>query len=157
MELANGHRNYWKGMAAGLVAWVVLSALLLMKSSMSLMPELDPIQMLGNMFGGGSRTVGWIVHFIIGTIVWGLLFTAIFGRARDGFWWRGIVFALGPWLIMEIVLMPMAGKGLFGLNVGMMGWIMPLVMHVIYGVVLGGVYGVLLKHEPEPASHPMKG
>lgn len=144
------HRNYWKGMAAGFVATIVLSAILVMKSSMGLMPDLDPIQMLGNMIGDGSRTVGWVMHFVIGTIMWGLLFTAIFGAAVNGFWWRGIVFSLGAWLIMEVVLMPMAGKGLFGMNAGMMGWMMPLVMHVIYGAVLGGVYGALLKHESHP-------
>ena len=142
------HRNYWIGVAAGFIATVVLSALMLMKSSMGLIPELDPIQMLGNMIGGGSRTVGWVMHFMIGTVLWGQLFTAIFGAAPNGFWWRGIVFSIGAWLLMMVILMPMAGAGFFGINMGTMSPVMTLMVHIIYGVILGGSYGALLKSEP---------
>ncbi len=145
----NAHRkNYWKGSVAGFVATVVLSAIMFIKGRMGIMPELDPIQMIGNMVGGGSRTVGWIMHFMIGTVAWGLLFTAVFGAAANGFWWRGIIFSIGAWLVMMIVLMPMAGAGLFGINLGLIAPIMTLMMHVIFGLVLGATYGALLKHEP---------
>jgi hypothetical protein len=40
--------------------------------------------------------------------------------------------------------MPMAGQGLFGLEIGIMAPIMTAVLHAIYGAVLGGVYGALL-------------
>ena len=112
------------------------------------MPELDPIQMIGNMIDGGSRTVGWIMHFVIGTIAWGLLFTAIFGAATNGGWWRGIILAIGAWLAMMLVVMPMAGAGLFGMNLGLMAPIITLMMHIGFGLVLGATYGAMLKHEP---------
>ncbi|MEP6657585.1 MAG: DUF6789 family protein, partial [Betaproteobacteria bacterium] len=118
---------------AGFVATVVLSAIMFIKGRMGIMPELDPIQMIGNMVGGGSRTVGWIMHFMIGAVALGLLFAAIFGAAANGFWWRGIIFSISAWLVMMIVLMPMAGAGLFGMHLGLMAPIMTLMMHVIFG------------------------
>ena len=43
------------GIAAGFVATVVLSAMMLVKHSMGLMPELDPIAMITAMAGANSR------------------------------------------------------------------------------------------------------
>jgi hypothetical protein len=57
-----------RGVAAGFVATVVLSAMMLMKQSMGLMPELDPITMITTMAGASSTAVGWIGHFVIGSI-----------------------------------------------------------------------------------------
>ena len=54
---------------------------------------------------------------------------------------KGIVFGVGAWLLMMIVVMPMAGAGLFGMNLGIMAPIMTFILHVIYGAVLGAVYG----------------
>ena len=46
-------------------------------------------------------------------------------------------------LSMMIVVMPMAGAGFFGINLGMMAPVMTLVLHIIFGVVLGKVYALL--------------
>ena len=56
---------------------------------------------------------------------------------------RGTIFGVGAWLAMMIVMMPMAGAGLFGLGLGMMTPVATLVLHVVYGLVLGGIYGLL--------------
>lgn len=37
-------------------------------------------------------------------------------------------------------MMPMAGKGLFGMHIGIMAPTMTLVLHLIFGAVLGWVY-----------------
>jgi len=60
-------------MVAGFAATLVLSALMLMKSAIGLMPELDLPRMLGGMMGAGPG-LGWIIHFMIGTVLWGALF-----------------------------------------------------------------------------------
>ncbi len=44
-----------------------------------------------------------------------------------------------------ILPMPMAGAGFFGLKMGLMAPVMTLLLHLIYGVVLGYVYGLLNK------------
>lgn len=43
--------------------------------------------------------------------------------------------------LLMIIVMPMAGAGLFGLQLGLMAPIATLMLHWIYGAVLGGVYG----------------
>lgn len=49
---------------------------MLMKSAMGLMPQLNVIQMLtamGTNYAGlpASPAVGWIMHFFIGSVMWG--------------------------------------------------------------------------------------
>lgn len=63
-------------------------------------------------------------------------------------WLRGAEFATGAWFIMMIVLTSMAGAGAFGLKIGMMAPIATLMLHWIYGAVLGGVFG----GAPKPAA-----
>ncbi|TDX28351.1 hypothetical protein DFO67_11051 [Modicisalibacter xianhensis] len=60
-----------------------------------------------------------------------------------------MIFATGAWLLMMLVPMPMSGAGLFGLNIGPMAPVMILILHWIWGAVLGGVYQRLAK-----LSHP---
>jgi uncharacterized membrane protein YagU involved in acid resistance len=140
--------NIVKGFVAGFAATVVLSGLMLLKSAMGLMPQLDVIAMLSRMMGTGP-TLGWLAHFMIGTIAWGGLFAVIEPRLPGGsLWVKGIVFGIGAWLVMMIAVMPMAGAGFFGMNLGMAAPVMTLMLHVIFGVVLGGAYG-LLRQEPE--------
>jgi len=50
-------------------------------------------------------------------------------------------FASGAWLVMMVMLMPMAGAGAFGLQLGLMAPVATLILHWIYGAVLGAVYG----------------
>ncbi|MEO8537343.1 MAG: DUF6789 family protein, partial [Betaproteobacteria bacterium] len=61
---------------------------------------------------------------------------------------------VGAWFLMMVIVMPMAGTGVFGLDLGMMAPVMTLILHLIYGAVLGGVYGALLKTTAQPiAAH----
>lgn len=131
--------NPGKGLLAGLVATAVLSALMLLKGMLGLLPGLNVIKMLSGMLGVGIP-VAWIVHFAIGAI-WGLLF------ALTWRWWpgtvvvKGMAFATVVWLLMMIFVMPMAGAGFFGLNLGIMAPIMTLVLHWVFGAVMGGIVG----------------
>jgi hypothetical protein len=134
--------NWLKGMVAGFVATVVLSALMLMKTMMGVMPELNPIKMMSDMLGA-PPAVGWVMHFMIGSVLWGTLFAWLDPNIPgEGHWLKGILFAIGAWLVMMIVMMPMAGAGLFGSHLGMMAPVMTLILHVIYGFVLGTVYAL---------------
>lgn len=130
------------GMIAGFVATLAMSALMLAKKMMGIMPELDPIHMLSEMMGG-SAAVGWMGHFAIGTIVWGIGFALINGLIPGKSQvTKGIIFGIAAWLMMMIAVMPMAGAGFFGLNIGLMAPVMTLMLHVIFGAVLGKTYAV---------------
>jgi hypothetical protein len=133
--------NLKNGFLAGFIGTVVLSALMLVKTMMGVMPELDVAAMIGMMMGA-SVIVGWIIHFMIGTIAWGggfaLLYDVIPGGSAVG---KGIVFGVAAWLGMMVMIMPMAGAGLFGMNMGMMAPIMTLALHIVFGAVMGAVFG----------------
>lgn len=129
-----------RGIIAGLAGTVALSALMVMKSMMGLMPELDVIGMLAGMTHTGP-IVGWIIHFAIGAIAWGALFAILNDSIPGGSQVvKGVVLGLVAWLGMMLFIMPMAGQGLFGLAIGPMAPIMTAVLHVIFGAVMGWVY-----------------
>ena len=132
-----------RGIVAGFAATAVLSAMMVMKQSMGLMPELNPIATIAEMAGAGSLLVGWIGHFVIGTVFWGAGFAIVSPYLPGSYWLRGSIFAAGAWLMMMLVVMPMSGSGLFGLRLGMMTPVATFVLHIVFGLVLGGVYSLL--------------
>ncbi|MFN3724347.1 MAG: DUF6789 family protein [Paracoccaceae bacterium] len=133
-------QNIKAGIVAGFVATVVLSAMMVAKTMMGIMPALDVIAMLSAMMGT-SAVMGWIVHFMIGTLAWGGGFALLYGMIPgSGAVTKGIVFGIAAWLGMMVMVMPMAGAGLFGMAMGIMAPMMTLVLHIIFGAVLGAVY-----------------
>jgi Family of unknown function (DUF6789) len=148
--------NSMKGMLAGLVATLVLSGLLLLKSTMNLVPELNLIRLLVNL-GSISTVQAWMDHFIIGVVVWGLLFGAYDSLAsRPAHWLKGIIFGVFAWLIMMVAFMPLAKVGFFGSRIGPMAGVVTLIYHLVYGAVLGTTYGLLSAWVPvkAPESSP---
>jgi uncharacterized membrane protein YagU involved in acid resistance len=134
-----------KGMLAGLVATVVLSLLMLMKAQIGLMPDVDIISMLAGAMGG-SIALGWAAHFMLGVLVYGLVYAFIFSELPfGGHISRGAVLGFVGWLMMMVLVMPMMGAGVFGLSMpsGMMVPVATLMLHLIFGAVLGFVYGKL--------------
>lgn len=132
-----------KGMLAGLVATIVLSLLMVLKTAMGLMPQLDLPRMLAGMMGSpDTPIIGWIVHLAIGIVVYGIAIATLDlklpGKSCVG---HGVILGIIGWLIMMVVLMPMVGAGLFGMDMGIMASVMALVLHLIFGAVLGWVYG----------------
>jgi len=91
--------------------------------------------------GAGHIWVGWLAHFLVGSLVLGSLFAVVAPRLpTDTPATKGILFAVGTWLVMCLTVMPLAGLGLFGAAAGFgtMAWM--LVTNIIFGVVLGRVF-----------------
>jgi hypothetical protein len=131
--------NIKAGLISGLVATIALSIIMVVKTKMGVMPELNAIKMLAGMMGS-SLIMGWVAHFIIGIFVWGILFALLVNKLPGGVMISAILFSIGAWLIMMLGPMPMTGEGLFGLKLGMMVPVATLMLHIIWGVVLGFVY-----------------
>jgi uncharacterized membrane protein required for colicin V production len=82
--------------------------------------------------------------FFVGGLVWALLYALIFEpRLRGPAWERGVEFALLPWLVSLVIFMPLLGGGLFGISLGAgpLPVIGNLILHALYGAVLGVVWG----------------
>jgi uncharacterized protein DUF6789 len=143
--------NSMKGMIAGLVATLVLSGLLLLKSTMNLMPELNIIRLITNV-GSISTVQAWMDHFIVGVVIWGLLFGAYDSVASGpAHWLKGIIFGVFTWFIMMAAFMPLAKVGFFGFRIGPIAALVTLMYHLVYGAVLGTTYGLLSAWVPVKA------
>jgi len=131
----------WAGLIAGFVATTILSMMQLMKQKMNIMPQLDMIRMISGMMGA-SRGMGWVVHFIGGTVLYGLTYVYLFaGLGPDAHWLSGAALGAAGWLMAMLVMMPMAGNGVFGMKLGVMVPVMALMMHIVFGAIIGFVYG----------------
>lgn len=139
-------RNWNRGLLAGLAATIVLSVLMLIKSAIGLLPAVDAIEMLTRLGAEhlglpSSPAVGWIAHLLIGVVLWGLVFAGTYETWPSAPPIRGAVFSIMVWLLMMSMFMPMAGAGFFGTNIGLSAAIATLVLHLIFGLVLGSVFG----------------
>ncbi len=137
-----------KGLIAGLVATIVLSLLMMIKAKMGLMPNLNIIHMLASKMGGAA-VMGWTAHIAIGLgygVIFGLFYQSI--PSESGMM-KGILLGIAGWLIMMIAIMPMMGAGMFASNMGMVAAVMTLVLHLIFGAVLGYTFDKLNKEKTE--------
>lgn len=139
-----------KGMYAGFIATIALSVIMVIKALMGMLPKMNAIKMLAGMAHGYlglpmTPAIGWVLHFLIGSVIWGLFFALLYhrlpGRAAAV---KGIAFGTFAWFLMMVIVMPMTGAGLFGLHIGIGAPVATLVLHWIYGAVLGAVYSKLV-------------
>lgn len=138
-------RPIQSGVLAGFVATVVLSLLMLMKGGMELVPELNVVSLLNRMMGTAEApAAGWFVHFVIGTLLWGGLFGIVERELpTHSPLANGLLFSTGMWFMTMAIVMPIAGAGVFGLAIGMIAPMVTLMLHLVYGAVLGAFYGWL--------------
>ncbi len=81
--------------------------------------------------------------YLAGGLLWALLYTIVEPRLSGPAWKRGVLFAMLPALVSLVVVLPLLGGGLFGLSLGAgpLPTIGNVLLHVVYGAILGVVYG----------------
>ena len=147
-----------KGTVAGGVATAVLSALMLLIGATGFEPQLELTRLLLTLLDEPPSlfALGWTLHIVIGSLGFGALFAYIEPRlGADTHTKGGILFGVATWLVMMLVIMPAAGLGYFGFQVSHLAPIVMLVQQVLYGAVLGWIYGKLSPtHNPFTKHHP---
>jgi len=140
--------NIGKALLAGLIATVVMTLLTMMATVMGL--PMDIPAML-SAFMGVPVLVGWLAHFMIGIVLSLIYAYALMGKLKGGPVVRGAIFGLFPFLMAQILIMPMMGMGLFTSSApnAFMLVMGSLVGHLAYGAVVGGVYGIPLTSEAQ--------
>ena len=133
------------GLIAGFIATVALSILMIAKSAMGLMPQLNPIEdivRVAHVLTSLSLPLpfGWLGHFFLGTVIWGLVYAAWHASLPGAPVVKGLIFGVLAWLAMMIIFTPLAGHGVFALSLGPQATVVTLVLHLVYGAVLGVVY-----------------
>lgn len=117
----------------------------------------EAVSLLTESVGLRTQALGLLFHFFVGTLLWG----GAFGFAHDYLWgpsWvRGVTFAAGAALLVMLVAMPLNGNGILGLHHGLALPVVIALLHVLYGAMLGGIYGKLIDtdeaHEPDIHAH----
>jgi hypothetical protein len=145
----------WKGVIAGFVATVVLSALIMLFNAMGVLPQLDIVSLIDRL-GSIGRTAAWVDHFIAGVLLWGPIYAGFDATTdeRRPRWQRGLLFGVITWLAMMIIFMPVVGGGLFGLQIGIVEPIGMLFMNLVYGLVMALTFDFLDKQYPAKAPVP---
>jgi hypothetical protein len=99
-----------------------------------------------------ARTTDGVVAAIALNLLMGLVLALVYGRwvepSLTGPGWRkGVVFALVPWLLSVVAVLPFLGGGFLGANIGAgpLPILGNLVLHIVYGAVLGSVYAIALE------------
>jgi hypothetical protein len=137
--------NTTKVITAGIAATAVMSIVAVMVAPMMGMPKMDFGTMLGtnNPMMAMPYMAGWIIHFVVG-IVLTVIYASIFLNKLSGSYTvRGIIFAMIPFIIAQSMMMPMMGNGFWSSasEVQMMAIMGSLIGHIVFGAVLGTVYG----------------
>jgi hypothetical protein len=81
--------------------------------------------------------LGFVLHCINGVVL-ALIYAVLIVPILPGpYVIRGLIYGVALWLVMMVVLLPLLGDGLFGTRTS--GGMAPaaLVLHVLYGIVLG--------------------
>ncbi len=142
--------NVIRIIVAGVVATATMTVLMMMGPMMG-MPEMNIGKMLGGFMGIGD-SLGWVAHFMIGTVL-GFIYVYVFLSKLPGApWLKGAIYGLIPWLVSQVMVNPMMGAGVFASNMPdpMMMVMGSLMGHVVYGAVLGAVYGTGSKKQAAP-------
>jgi len=134
--------NIGKAIAGGFVGTVLLSAMMRFVAPMMTGQKMDMAGKLGDMTGMGP-IAGMIMHFLIGSVVFALIYAFVFFRFLPGApWQKGVLAGVIFWLGLEAVMLPMIGGGFFSSQAGgMKSAVAALIAHLIYGAALGGIAG----------------
>ena len=131
-------------LVAGLAATAAMTAFTFMAPLMGF--EMNIPQMLAGTMGA-PIIVGWLVHFMVGLVL-AILYAAVVlpGLNKEANLKSGALFGIAPWLLAQLMVMPMMGlmsggnfvSGLFSGSVLIA--MASLMGHLLYGTVLGFLY-----------------
>lgn len=141
-----------KGIVSGLVATVAVSLLEIANLMLGPWANSFPKLLSYILQVPDLIAVGWAAHLVVGTLVLGPLFGVLCPRLpTDTPESKGILFAVGAWIVMMLTVAPLGGIGMFAAAAGFgtIAWM--LVTHVVYGAVLGGVYGWMVQRDKRRA------
>jgi len=131
----------YKGMIAGFVAALAVAALeavqLWAGPWVVSFPRLVTVMI-------GTETIpwtGWAGHFLVGTLILGPLFGILCPRMpTETPETKGVVFAVGAFMLMGLTVAPLTGIGMFGLRAGFLTMAWLVLTHAVFGAVLGNIY-----------------
>lgn len=93
----------------------------------------------------GDRFLVVMIANLVFGLIWAMLYVRFAEPVIHGAGWRkGVAFSLIPWILSIVVFLPLAGAGFLGmdLDAGPLPVIGNLIIHLVYGLVLGSLYAI---------------
>jgi hypothetical protein len=133
------------GMTAGLAGAGASGLVAVIATTGGLAPDFNPPALLERLLGVPvAPVVGWAAHLLVYGVALGLLFGALGRKLSDlGYALSGLFFALFTYGAAGLVFLPIAGGGVFGMDLGYSTVPVLLIAHLAFGLTLGGVYARL--------------
>lgn len=129
-----------EGFGYGVVATIAMSILMLaaLVSGMSPMPQPVPKAVVAQLFGSGVPKPVLMALAVGLHLGYGGVFGAVLARvAHPVTIWKGFAFGVVLWTLMQVTFLPFLGWGLFGTAITPKITVATLVLHLVYGGVLG--------------------
>jgi len=141
-----------KGLIAGAAATIAVS---LLEVPNMFLNWFDPFQgVIASTLGmPGNMAAGWAIHVFSGVFILGPLFAMLCPRLpTDTPETKGIVFAVGAWVVMMLGVFMLGDYRTFtsGSGFGTVAWL--LITHAVFGIVLGNVYARLVARDRRAAT-----
>ena len=129
--------DWSRAVIAGLLATGVMTAVGLWVAPLMGIPAMNPAGMLAGAMGG-SVALGWLGHLMIGAVL-ALIYAAVARRLPGSPLTRGALYGLAPWLLAQLVVIPMMGMPVFSGSATLATG--SLIGHLVYGAAVGATYG----------------
>ncbi len=130
-----------KTVLGGLAGTVVMTVMMYFVSPM-MGVKMDIAASLGSMLGS-SWSLGMMMHFINGAIIFPVIYAFLLFRLLPGSQLaKGVSWGVILWILAQVMLMPMMGAGFFSSKMGGMPAVMgSFIGHLVYGGLLGWIAG----------------
>ena len=123
-----------RAIAGGFAGTVVFTLMMKVLAPTMIGHPMDIAAVLGTFTGLGTPA-GMVMHFLLGSLGFAVGFLIVGPYLLGPVWLRGVIFMVGVWLFVGLVVMPILGVGLFfgGAREAMAS----LLGHIVLGAVLG--------------------
>ena len=130
----------WRGVGWGVLATIAMSIPMLIGTAtgMSPIPEPIPKALVTLVFGAGLPAPLLMLLAAGSHLAYGGFFGGVLARfVRPVTLGKGLGLGAVLWLVMQVVVLPLLGWGFFGAAVTLKITVASLLLHLIYGAVLG--------------------
>ena len=143
--------NFISSLLAGLGATSVHVVLMTIKHRAGILPDFEPYEDLQRLLSSVTSLslappFSWLLPFVNGALILGFVFGRLFihlpGRTAFA---KGAAFGFVAWLVTGLGLLPLAGRGVFALEIGLGGLPAALMFAMLmpYAIVMSLLYAWL--------------
>jgi hypothetical protein len=127
------------GLIAGFIGVSISTLTNIVCRVLGLFPEVMDLKYMAEVFVDPTRDpvpaflLGIVIHLVLGTAI-GVVY-ALLIKSHNAL--TGVGFMVVNWLLMMVILFPIAHRGFFGLEVGVIMPIATLALNLEYGAIVG--------------------